>query len=95
MMMPHARYRTGMSILGFLLFTLAPGFTAPAMAQDAMPKRCTGCHTESSVVERVAKIPAQERRAKLEAFLANHHTPDAAERAAIARALAENAGTKP
>ena len=46
-------------------------------------------------MERVAKMPAQERRTKLEAFLANHFTPDAAERAAIAAALSEKASKKP
>lgn len=84
-----------MPILGGSVIALAPNLAPSAFAQDAMPKRCTGCHTESAVVERVAKIPAQQRRTKIEAFLANHHMPDAAERASIARALADKAGKKP
>jgi hypothetical protein len=67
----------------------------PTSAADAMPQRCSKCHTEATVVERVAKMPAQERRTKLEAFLANHFTPDPAERAAIAAALSEKASMKP
>ena len=95
MMFPVERVLTGPWIPGAVMVALASGLTVSAAAQDAVPKRCTGCHTESAIVERVAKIPADQRRAKIEAFLANHYTPDATERAAIVRALADKAASRP
>lgn len=94
MLIPRFQPQVRKPITG-IVFVTGVFLAAPVLAQDAMPKRCTGCHTENVVLERVAKIPAQDRRAKVEAFLANHHTPDAAERAAIAKALAEKAAKKP
>lgn len=91
----HAGLRAPTPVSHLLFFVAAFAIATPSVAADAVPQRCSKCHTEATLVERVAKMPAQERRTKLEAFLANHFTPDAAERAAIAAALSEKASKKP
>ena len=68
----------------FLVPLIAP---TSAVAADGVPDRCTKCHTEAQIVEKAAKMPADERAKNLDAFLTNHYTPDTVERAAIVAAL--------
>lgn len=68
-------------------FIVATIVVTPAIAADGVPDRCTKCHTEAKIVEKVTKMPANERARKLEAFLTKHYAPDSTERAAIVAAL--------
>lgn len=56
---------------------------SPARAADALPAQCLQCHPETLVLERVSKMPADQRAVRLEAFLPKHYAPDEAQRRAI------------
>lgn len=56
-------------------------------AEDRLPVRCTKCHTEKVMLDRVAKIPPVERDSRLDLFLTKHFVPKAAERKAIISVL--------
>lgn len=63
-----------------------PAWAAPEGA-EAFKARCAKCHTARSMRAAVAKMPAAERAAQLDRFLAEHYAPDPAERKAIAEYL--------
>lgn len=75
---------------------LIPALALAALAQpasaapdggEAFKARCAKCHTVRSMRAAVARMPASERAANLERFLADHYAPDPAERKAIAEYL--------
>lgn len=69
------------------LAALAPPTAAAPDGAEAFKTRCAKCHTARSTRAAVAKMPASERAAHLERFLAEHYAPDAGERRAIAEYL--------
>jgi mono/diheme cytochrome c family protein len=83
--------------LGLRLPLLAPpaaaqaGDTAAAAAGEAAYARaCARCHSDPRAIGgRAARLDDAARRAALERFLAHHHAPDAATRAAIVAWMAE------
>jgi mono/diheme cytochrome c family protein len=66
----------------------------PASGEALFRQKCTVCHPAQRAMEGVAKLPAADRAARLEKFLASHFAPDAAQRKAIAEYLLA-ASTKP
>ncbi|GGG34073.1 hypothetical protein GCM10010964_22540 [Caldovatus sediminis] len=96
-----ARATGAVAALGLHLLLLAPPVAAQtggaaagdaAAGEAAYARACARCHADPRAIGgRAARLDDPARRAALDRFLARHHAPDAATRAAIVAWLAEAA----